>query len=73
MSFFLPLWIPVCAGMTGVLNHDCHDFEMIAMMLPRPYIPLDSRLRENDGGLDVGIPLAPLRFAKGGGSSLRSE
>ena len=55
MSFFLPLWIPACAGMTGVLNHDCHDFEMIAMMLPRPYIPLDSRLRGNDGGLDVGI------------------
>ena len=39
---------------------------MIAMMLPRPYIPLDSRLRENDWGLGVGIPLAPLRFAKGG-------
>ncbi len=38
---------------------------MIAMMLPRPYIPLDSRLRGNDGGLGVCIPLAPLRFAKG--------
>ncbi len=37
------------------------------------WVGVDSRLRGNDGGLDVCIPLAPLRFAKGGGSSLRSE
>ena len=38
---------------------------MIAMILPRPYIPLDSRLRGNDGGLDVCIPLTPLRKRRG--------
>ncbi len=36
----LSLWIPASAGMTGVLNHDCHDFSIPS--------PLDSRLREND-------------------------
>ena len=27
-------------GMGVVLNHDCHDFEMIAMMMP--YLPIPS-------------------------------
>ena len=38
------------------LNHDCHDLEMIAMMLPRTSSPLDSGFRRNDVGRvnDVG-------------------
>ena len=51
--------------MIAMMGDDCHDFSLPS--------PLDSRLRGNDGGLGVCIPLAPLRCAKGGGSSLRSE
>ena len=46
----------------------------MAIMVQMP-APLDSRLRGNDevvgAGVTVSIPLAPLRSAKGGDSSLR--
>ena len=55
----------------ALLNHDCHDGVMMGM-IPSP-LDYDFRRNEYVQGLRRVIPLAPLRCAKGGDSSLRSE
>ncbi len=59
-------------GFRTRLNHDCHDVGMIAMISPLLWIQACAGMTYSALGMTVwGIPLAPLRSAKGGDSSLR--